>query len=479
MSTPAASNLRTFLDVRDVVGFRNVRWRTLAAEKRTVGDLEPEALYTSSGIGYSNAVADGNKVRLWYQPCPKEEVAQNPTLVAYAESPDGVRWRTEKLGIKEYAGNRESNLTNLDLHCPSIIRNPRSDHPDERWLAVGVSTEPWGFLTVHSADGLRWKPCTGTPIYSLSDVGTFVYDEYRGRFLGTPKMDVPVRLSSRRAIAISTSEDFHHWTDPQLALVPDEMDDDMAREGGFHHCDFYGMSLLPLPEMLLGFLWVFWIREPLEPGTGPGGHHRSGHGVFGVVDVQLVYSYDGFFWRRSPGRQTLIPTGRVGDFDGGGVYPCVRPIVRDGDLWVYYSGDPVEHGVSLNERWQQIDTSAWWRNLPKPRIGLAVFPRFRLACFSALEDGVVEVSIPKDKPIDRLWINARCPYGYVKAAVLDRNSLQPVAGLSMEHSIPFVGDEGFAEVGWRGASITDAPAHRSLFLRFALRNADLFSYGFE
>lgn len=472
-----ANRLKTFLDVRDVVGCRNVRWHTFLAVKRPEPVIGPEPLYASTG--YCNTLADGDRIRMWYQPRSKEELIANPTLVAYAESTDGLHWETPELGLRELARSLRNNLTELSVHCPSIIRNPDTTDAQKAWLAVGNLNSPWGFFTAHSPDGLRWQLDGGEPIFPLGDVGTFIYDEYRGQFFGTPKIDMPVRLFSRRNIAVSTSDDFYRWTNPRLVLVPDEMDDQIAHVRGFHHCDFYGMGVLPLPDLLVGFLWVFWIREPLEPGTGKFGFHRYGHGIFGSVDVQLTYSYDGLYWHRAPGRQSVMENGPTGTFDASGIYTSFRPLLRNGNLLVYYDGESMEHGFQIDQCWQPRGGTVWKDEFTPGGIGLATFPHLRLAGFSSLEDGTVDVRLPGNDVSDCLWINARCPNGHVKAEVLDRDTMQPVAGLSLENSIPFTGDEGYAELQWKDASITNAPRDRYLIARFTLRNADLFAYGLK
>src|SRR5262245_53927287 len=62
------------------------------------------------------------------------------------------------------------------------------------------------------------------------------------------------------------------------------------------------------------------------------------------MDVQLAYSRDGVTWDRIGNRQTFVPTGSFGSFDGRQIY-AVAPVVRDDTIWIYYGGFNVGHSL--------------------------------------------------------------------------------------------------------------------------------------
>ena len=69
--------------------------------------------------------------------------------------------------------------------------------------------------------------------------------------------------------------------------------------------------------------------------------------------------------------------------------------------------------------------------------GVAIFPYLRLAAFTTLKDCMVEVFINRNEHPQGLWGNACCPHGFVKAEVLDRDEMKPVADLTLENSVPY------------------------------------------
>ena len=72
--------------------------------------------------------------------------------------------------------------------------------------------------------------------------------------------------------------------------------------------------------------------------------HQSGPTPIGNQDgfhhVELVTSRDLEHWTPVADRAVFIPNAPVGPgvYDTGTIVPPTRPIVRDGELWFYYSG---------------------------------------------------------------------------------------------------------------------------------------------
>ena len=61
------------------------------------------------------------------------------------------------------------------------------------------------------------------------------------------------------------------------------------------------------------------------------------------IEVELVWSRDGFRWERAPGRPMFIPVGEQGVWDDGMIFAADRVIERDDEWWLYYSGHDGYH----------------------------------------------------------------------------------------------------------------------------------------
>ena len=87
-------------------------------------------------------------------------------------------------------------------------------------------------------------------------------------------------------MACSESDDFVHWSEPQLVFECDEGDEAETQ--------FYGVPIDLYEGLYLGMPWIY--RE----------------GVDGTIDTQLAVSRDGIRWQRVGARETFLPLGRPG-----------------------------------------------------------------------------------------------------------------------------------------------------------------------
>ena len=473
---------RILLDTRRITSLEGgITQRFWSAEKHPGPVLTGDQPWERFGVSiFGNVLHDRDRYRMWYMAWPDVPPRGNSSYVAYADSLDGVRWEKPALGIEPFEGVFETNLVDLVRTVPSVILEPGDADPAKRYKAGGyigaasVLQERGrhypgdGFYVAHSADGLHWTDdSTDRPIGTPHDVGTFIRDEPRQRYLGAVKQMLRPDLVLRRSIGMVSSADFQHWTPPKTVLVADALDDRIARERGFHHAQFYGMGLQPHEDFLVGFVWIFWVDPLLYRGSRLDG----GIGMWGHMDCHLVYSYDGDYWYRTPDRQPFIALGQRGDFDGCQILTASCPIQVGDELWLYYTGYAHQHGFYLHEPWRDRPDIGH-----ESAISIAKIKRDRYASLSASGQGSFTITHGVADG-SRLLVNARAPHGRVSAQVLDAGGA-PIDGFGVTECLGFTGDSLRGEISWTGGSLAALPADRTISLRFVVEEADLFAYEF-
>ncbi len=468
------------LDTRQLVDIDgNLNHRFWPAQKLDRPILEGDRPWERYGVQlYGTVLVDSERYRMWYN-CARDVPARaNYCYVGYAESNDGIRWEKPDLGIESFGETRATNLLDLYRLFPSVMIDPCEADPGRRYKATGFVSHAWtraeggryattGFYTGYSPDGLHWTDATKDPLV-VDDTGGFVRDEFRQRYVGFVRPLPRYDLVDRRSLGLVTSQDLLNWSVPWTILVPDGEDDRMAQERGFHHAEFYGMAIHPYEDFLVGIVWVFWVYLPLRSSDRLG--------MWGIIDCQLVYSYDGHYWHRTPDRQPFISLGQRGDFDAGMIATAVRPVDVGDEVWIYYIGSPHQHHYYTTKDWRtrddiDYDSKMYWH---EDVISTAKIKRDRYASFSTWDQGSLTL---RHGTLDgrRLLVNARAPRGWVKAQVLDTDGA-PIEGFGLQECRAFTGDSVRGEITWSGTSLADLPADRDICLRFVLDDADLYAY---
>src|SRR5690606_16498741 len=136
--------------------------------------------------------------RMWYHAWDREY------LNLYATSKDGLKWDKPPLDIISYKGSSANNIffreTDED-HLPQIIYTPWETDSMRRYKLMIYDygrTEPIhltsGFWAAYSKDGIHWENAENNPVLKdRGDVGSFVWDGHRNRYLGYTKIFSPVR----------------------------------------------------------------------------------------------------------------------------------------------------------------------------------------------------------------------------------------------------------------------------------------------
>ena len=391
---------------------------------------------------------DGQGYRIWY------DIWDGDCHNFYATSEDGLNWVRPNLGLVEHRGSKENNLffhrTRLD-HMPQVIHTPWEADPEKRYKMINFDfgarpheRSDRGYWGATSPDGVHWTETPRNPILpDPGDVGHFLWDPHRQRYLGYPKTFAQVRGSRRRSVGISATTQFERWPPTELILAPDEFDDRWVRKEG-QRTDFYGLSVFPYQNMYLGFLWVFRITDGKNDGP---------------IFCELVSSRDGAKWDRQEGDRTpILPLGPAGAWDGGQLQTFNLPLLVGDRLRVYYGAFNRTHGFQKGDG----------------AIGLATIRKDGFVSLDAESElGVVTTRLLKNLK-GELRLNANASEGEIRVEVLDHDG-RVLPGYGRGDCQAMTEDEVDRLVKWKTQEElpTRGGPHR---LRFFLTRSSLFSF---
>ena len=390
---------------------------------------------------------EGPGYRLWYH------AAADGYLNLYATSEDGIKWNRPSIGIVDRDGLPENNLffwRSKEDHLPQIIHTPWDPDPQRRYKLINYDygrTPPdhmvSGFWGAYSPDGLHWTAVEKNPVLvDPGDVGNFVWDPHRERYLGYPKTFAPVRGYRRRCVGFTSTTDFENWPPAELILVPDEVDDRWVKKDG-QHTDLYGLSAFAYESSYLGFLWIFRIEDGANSGP---------------IFVELVSSHDGVHWVRQEGdRPPILPLGEVGSWDQAMIGTVNHPLIEGDRIRLYYGGHTDYHtgdGVG--------------------GIGLATLRKDGFASLDAGSEMGTVTTRPLVGSRGELLLNADASKGWIKVEVLDAED-QVVDGYGRDDCNPISDDGVNLQVSW-GSREKLPDTGGSLRFRFLLTKSSLYSF---
>lgn len=201
-----------------------------------------DAPWEGNGCDFYNMFYDNGIWRMYY--LAWKMLSENDGIrVAYAESMDGIHWIKPNLGICEYKGSKENNLIldpSMHVGLNGQIDNFmvfRDDNPacapERRYKATAYANIPtdgkdrWDTLQYYfSADGIHF-----TYGGQITDRGAFdtlnvaFWDKTRQKYFcyyrafhkpGSTEITDELVEENIRDIRVISSDDFEHWSEPQL-----------------------------------------------------------------------------------------------------------------------------------------------------------------------------------------------------------------------------------------------------------------------
>ena len=396
--------------------------------------------------------------KIWYQTWIEDFPATHVSrsVICYAQSRDGLTWEKPNLGVTTYQGSTDHNVVYTvedfdqphQLDCFAVLHEPEDPDPARRFKMLAwveriprVDKIQMGFISLFSADGIRWTRHPGYTIPRLGDRMGCYHDVIRGRYVMNSRQawrNLRNHLPTKRQVAMAESTDFVEWTEARSII---KLDDDDGMDD-----QFYGLTPFVWGNQYLGHLEVY--------------HRATEH-----LDLHLVTSRDGEHWSRPAQRDPFLARGPDGAWDETWVaFTSNPPIVHDDEMWLYYDGRRGgHHPISPPARRHGA-------------VGLARTKRDRFAGLTAgIQEGeAVTERILVGAPRLLLNLNARC--GEVVAAVYDAEG-DPIEGYGRADCTAVSGDEVDAEITWNGANLGPMES-REVYLRFWIRYGTLYAYRF-
>lgn len=472
-----------FLDGSLLESARGVEFEQCIPELRRENLLRSDRPWEAARAGaFSSVLDERGTIRLWYSGC--ESLVDYPRMgrgarrfigerICYAESRDGARFRKPDLGCIRIHGSTRNNVV-MPGAAPGVFLDP-FDIPDRRYktlmridAANPALTQEWpeargansrAIYVAWSPDGFRWRR-SAEPLlpFAVGSQKSVLWDEVKARWI------VYVRGSSpqtRHYCRLEIEPDA--WDTPArfvrkpgkdyagIPLLEDEFPIAVATDAldppGTHIYSMNAWKYPHAPGAYFAFVPV-WYKDASDR-----------------VEVQLAISRDGVAWRR-PWRTPLIAPGPPASGSEGQIWPAPDPIVRGGEIWLYYNAMPYTH-------WDFVS--------PKPGQGItarAVFGLDRLVCAHAPAKNAEILTHAIRFRGSRLSVNLDSGAGGRCRIALHEPGGGEIPGFGLDACTPLTGDRSAAIVRWRSGESLQFLADRPIRLRFAMDRCKLYSFQF-
>lgn len=229
-----------------------------------------------------------------------------------------------------------------------------------------------------------------------------------------------------------------------------------------YNVDVYNMGVFRYESAYIGMPAMFHSTGPVPNYPNTDGFHL----------IQLTCSRDLKDWRRLGDRETFIGPSRLesGAYDLTQILPPSAPVVRDEELWFYYTGLKYRCNFTYVGDYPDGTTNSIpGRDRDTGAVCLAVLRRDGFVSLDAEENPGTVVTEPFALPAGKLYVNVDARDGELRAEVLD-----PEGGVLADSEV-VTGDVAQAELRWQQGGIADLNG-QTVSLRFTLRKAQFYSY---
>lgn len=468
--------------------------------------------------------AKTGKMQMWYQAYSGKgaEDKRFKSVVAYAESSDGITWVKPKLMLFPYQTRgfdvKETNIVLIgaadgygDRYANSVVVNPDETDPAKKYKMVfydwnggegeaGVA----GVCVAFSPDGIHWTrqggvlmettygaktmqpPFEDESVYfhlknpdgrewrqwrypmSLGDAADVLWEARLKRYVIYGKMWISGPdggINWKHGMGRSESTDFLHWSRPQLLTHTDEHDPANLE---FHTSPVF------IHEGVYFSLNQLYTREN------------------STMDIELMTSRDGLRWDRTFARQQVLVRGGKKFFDASFLLTNGNPIAMGDEVWFYYGGVlgivrfPNPDEKDMPKRATEYGSGVGLARIKRDRfVGIAPDPRAALRNWNPNDPlkkpeppantiGQVTLKARDLSAVKAILVNARTEAGgAVRLEILNEDGYR-LHGFTRDEAIPMTGDKVDFTTAWKEKSLADLKPGKYQ-LRFHLDCAELFA----
>ena len=452
--------------------------------------LDHDAPWEGTGSGYHSVFRDGDKYRMYYKAWHldvkdgKVNTGSHPLYCCYAESDDGIHWRKPELGLVDFKGSKANNIVlapetfgevKSDPGHPAVFRDDNPACPPEaRYKAIIRAAKPHGLLVFQSPDGLHWSLAHPEPVITegafdsqnlaFFDPNIGAYRAYWRVFTEGQTDAENWKPGGVRAIRTAVSKDLVHWEQWKDLTYVDSPKEELYTNG----VKPYSRA----PHLLIGFPtryidrgWSDSMRALPELAAREDRAKASQRYGTAITEGLMMASRDGVNFKRW--NEAFLRPGieRDGTWHYGHQYLAWHPVETQSTL----EGAPNELSFYATE--------SYWTGKS------SVLRRYALRL-----DGFVSANAPLSggelitKPVrfsgKRLALNfSSSAAGGIRVEIQDESG-KPLPGFALEDCPEVFGDSLERTVAWKSGADLSAFAGKTVRLRFALRDADLFAYRF-
>lgn len=412
--------------------------------------------WESAGIIYMSVFRDDDRYRAWYRCYLRDmkEESDNYSVLAYAESADGIRWEKPELGLIDYHGSTKNNLVWTGPgDNVAVFKDPNDVPADERYKAIARASG--SIIALLSSDGIHWRLMREKPLQTerpFDSHNIVFFDERIGKYamytrgaygrgrLGRGMSRYFSDFDGLRWVRRALSDDYRNWS----GLEPIDTGDAPVEQ-------FYTNATIPYersPGLYLMFPSRFAdIRKP-DPAWP----------YNGVNDIALLSSRDGVH------------------FDRSFMESFVRPGLDPGkwhERSLYF-----EYGIIQTSQTEMSMYCTEHHRLESNCIRRYTLRPDGFVSVNGLYNGGEMVTKPFVFEGRKLTLNfATSAVGLVLVEMLDEAG-KTIPGYSADDCDELFGDELDRTVTWNGEADLRQLAAKPVRLRFALADADLYAFRF-
>ena len=406
---------------------------------------------------YPTVIKDGDLYRMYYRGLP-DPSKETRAYTCYAESSDGIVWRKPNLGLYEVMGTRDNNVVLMEENLWSHNFSPFLDTrpgvpPEERFKAI-ASENKNGLVSFVSPDGIDWKRLSEGFFFTdglFDSHNVAFWSESEKRYVCYFRTWTGEGYSGFRTIARTTSEDFMNWG-PRVEMEYGNTSQEHLYTNGTH-------PYVRAPHIYVALAKRFFPEKAA---------------LSKEVSQTLV---DNPNYGKASSDSIFMSTRGGNQYDRRFMEAFIRPGPTLQD-WVARDNTPALGVVQGNDR-----------HLYLYRMSHYGQDSSHLTRYSLRTDGFVALSADYEggsvytKPFtfsgSELLVNyASSAAGEVRFEIQDESG-KPISGFELDQCLPIFGDEIERFVRWVDGSGVSQLSGRTVRLRIALKDADLFAIKFS